>query len=146
MSDKPPLKLTYNQNNYGYVDNLALQVGDKVIKISKYLETGWKFKLGGGYYTDYQNSIIHICPGLRRKNQQLHIISIFHEIAHSKLHRAEKYHKEIRNNNYKCLIIELEAWIWSIKMLEDLNFILPETKIINKHIFDSIKSQIDDNY
>ncbi len=140
-----PLKIIYKQeDNSLYLEDLILQVNNVVIKTNEYLGTGWKFKEGGGYWTNYQNSIIYIClqEPLVKDDQRLHIISIFHEIAHSKIHLAGRS-DEIKHNNYKRLITELEAWTESLKMLENFNSVLPEAKIINKHVFDSIKSQID---
>lgn len=139
LGNNPGLEIQYQEKNYGYLENLQLKVKGIVIKPEKYLKKGWFLKSAGGYYTDYNKKIINVVTIELplRKDQRLHIISIFHEIAHHKIHR-----KVNAGNKFDLLLKELEAWSEALRLLKSSRSILPETDIIKDHILDSINTQI----
>lgn len=134
---KENIKIKYTLKRYGYLENLVFEFKNRSIKIEEYLKKGWRIKLSGGYYTDFRNKVINVFLDLPRKNNSLHVISVFHEIAHHKIHS-----KKDRHDRYKLLIYELEAWIKTLELLGNYRNILPSINVIYNHILDSIKSQM----
>lgn len=133
------LEIICKELRYSFIENLKFRVNKTIIDVSKYLKNGWRVKDSGGYYTDFNEKIIHVMfiKLLSRKDQRLHIFSTFHEIAHHKLHNQESSKK------YSRLQLELEAWTETINLLRKYKTVFPRKVVLLDHIFDSIKSQID---